>query len=263
MIVYIDLLLILNFCYDFLIMLTIDITLRRNTKISRIIWSSLFGALSILLLFIKFNPYILFFLKIVVSFLMVIISFKYINIKYVLTNLLYMYMISIALAGFLYFLNSQFSLKQEGLIFVNKGISVNYIFLLIVSPIILYFYVKTHYKMKSAYNLYYPVKIIFRDKNVLLCHGFIDSGNKLKDPITKKYIIIVEKKLLEKYIHNKNPIYVPYKSLNQEGMLKCYSINKILFNNKGYKNFLVGLANDNFNMDGIECLLSYKLMEAL
>lgn len=263
MIIYIDLLLFLNFCYDFLILLTIDVTLKRNTKIRRIVLSSIIGALAILLLFIKFNPFLLFLVKILISVLMVIIAFKYINLKYTLANLFYMYMISITLAGFLYFLNTQFSYYQAGIVFVNKGLSVNYLVLLIIAPIVLFFYVKSHRKMKTTYNLYQQVKIIFKNNQELICQGFIDSGNKLIDPITHKYIILVENNLLQKYINPENLIYVSYKTLNKKSLLKCYRIKKITIKNKDYKNYLVGQVNRKFFMEGIDCLLNYKLLEDL
>lgn len=261
--IYLDLVFFLNFCYDFLILLTIDITLKRHTKIKRIIISSIIGALSLVLLFLPINNLLLFFVKIIVSIVMVLIAFRYKDIKYTLSNLFYMYMVSITLGGFLYFLNVQFSYKQEGLIFYFDGISTNYILLIIIAPIILYLYIKEHKKMKSTYNLNYEVKIVFKNNEELVCNGFIDSGNKLRDPITKKYIILVEKNHLKKIINNKNPIYVPFKALNKNGLVKCFSIKHLIINNQEYKNFLIGEADNTFHLEGIDCLLNSIFLEEL
>ena len=263
MTIYVDVLLLLNFSYDFLILLTIDITLKRNTRLRRIVLSSFLGALSIFLLFIKMNSLLLFLLKVLVSALMVILSFRYINIKYTLTNLFYLYMISITLGGFLYFLNTELSYKNVGLAFFHKGLGPNYLLLIIIAPVILYCYVRSHKKMKTTYNLYQQVKIVFNNKSELDCLGFIDSGNKLVDPVTHKYIILVEKRLINKYIQNKNPFYIPYKSLNKEGLLKCYKIKELIVNNKTYTNYLVGISEKRIFLDGFDCLLNYKLLEDL
>ena len=244
-------------------MMTIDITLKRYTKIIRIFLSALIGACSVFLLFIKINSFYLFILKVMVSILMVIISFKYINWKYTLANLFYMYMISITLGGFLYFLNVQLSYKNVGLVFFHNGLGPNYLLLIILAPIILYCYIKSHKKFKSTYNLYQKVKIIFNLNEEINCIGFIDSGNKLIDPVTNKYIIIINKKLAKNCLHNKNPLYVAYKTLNKEGILECFKIKKLIVGEKVYKNYLVGISNNNFYLDGIDCLLNYKLMEDL
>ncbi len=261
--IYLDLVGLINFAYDFLILMTVDITLKRKTKLRRIFLGSLIGTISISLLFLPFPSFPLFILKNLVSIIMVLLTFKFKDIKYTLSNILYLYMISITLGGFLYFLNTSFSYKQDGIVFYFHGISPNYIILLIIAPIILYLYIIEHKKMKSTYNLNYEVNIVFNSNKILSCNGFIDSGNKLKDPLTKKYIILVEDYLLKDYIHNKNPIYVPYKALNKEGLIKCYKIKEIIINKQVFTNYLVGLSENKFNLEGVNCLLNYKLMEDL
>ncbi|MDE6284214.1 MAG: sigma-E processing peptidase SpoIIGA, partial [Bacilli bacterium] len=210
--IYLDLVFLINFCYDFLILMTIDITLKRHTKIRKMVLSALVGGLSLGLLFLPLPSSLLFLLKIAVSIIMVLIAFRFKDLKYTCNNLLYLYMISITLGGFLYFLNVQFSYKQEGIIFYFDGLSTNYILLIIIAPIILYLYIHEHKKIKSTYNLHYEIRILFKDDKELVCQGFLDSGNRLRDPITKKYVILLEHQALQEFIHNKDPIYVPYKA---------------------------------------------------
>ena len=140
MTIYLDLIFFLNFFYDFLLLLTVSLILKRKRRITWHLLSALIGTLSIFLLFIKINTIILFILKVIISIIMCLISFKYVSITYTLNNLAYLYMCSIILAGFLYFLNIQMSFDHQGLIFIFKGISPNYVLLLIISPIILTFY---------------------------------------------------------------------------------------------------------------------------
>ena len=92
MTVYIDLVCIINFIYDFLILLTVSFTLKRNRKIYYYILSSLIGVLSIFLLFLKINNIVLFLLKILISVVMVIVAFGYKSIKYTISNIIYFYM---------------------------------------------------------------------------------------------------------------------------------------------------------------------------
>ena len=107
--IYLDLVLLLNFTFDFLLLMSVSLLLRRNVKIVRILLGALLGSFSIFFLFIKITSLQLFLLKLMVSILMVIITFNYRDLKYTLRNLLYLYMASIVLGGFLYFLNIEFS----------------------------------------------------------------------------------------------------------------------------------------------------------
>ena len=74
MIIYIDLLIIINFLFDFLLLLTINIALKRYSKIYRLILASIFGELTLLSLWIPFSSIVFTILKII----MVIMSFIYI-----------------------------------------------------------------------------------------------------------------------------------------------------------------------------------------
>lgn len=261
--IYLDLVFLLNFSYDLLLLMTVDITLKRHTKLYRLILSAIIGAISLIILFIPFNEIILFFFKILTSIIMLIIAFGYKNIKYFFTNILYLYMCSVILGGFLYFLDTEFSYKREGLIFYFDGFSVNYILLLIIAPIILFIYIKEHKKFKSSINYNYHLSIIFKNGKMLSCTGFLDTGNKLRDPITKKYIILLPKKILTPYINIRSPIYVPYKALNAQGLIECFSINYLKIENQIFKNYLVGISTDHFNLNGVDCLLNNKLMEEI
>ena len=259
--IYLDLVFILNFIYDLLLLMTVDITLKRHAKFIRLILSAIFGALSLVILFFPCEEVILFIFKIIASVLMILVAFGYKNIKYFGTNMIYLYMCSVILGGFLYFLNVEFSYKREGMVFYFEGLSINYVLLLIVSPIILYLYVREHKKFKSTYNYNYKISIVFRDNKCLECNGFLDTGNKLKDPITKKYVILVNKKILEPYINIRSPIYVPYKTVGYQGLIKCFSIKYIKISNQVFKNYLIGLVPEKINLNGSDCLLNYKLME--
>ena len=135
---------ILNFIFDFLLLLSVSILLRRNVSIYKLLSGAFIGGVSILFLFVN-NSFLLFLYKVIISVLMCIISFGYRNIKYTFKNIIYLYMTSIVLGGFLYFLNIEFSYKQYGIVFINNGLSINFIFLIIFSPIIIYIYIKKQF----------------------------------------------------------------------------------------------------------------------
>ena len=79
--IYVDLIILLNFFLDFLLLLSVGLILRRNTKIYRMIIASLIGGLSILSLFIKMSSFELFILKVFISVVMILVSFGFKNLK--------------------------------------------------------------------------------------------------------------------------------------------------------------------------------------
>jgi len=248
MTIYIDLLFILNFIYDGLVLLTVSVTLKRNISFKRILLGSLIGGISIFLIFIPINKYLLFILKILAGLLMTLVTFKYKNLKYFINNTIYLYMCSVILAGFLYFLKIEFS-------------DLSYLISLSIAPVILYLYIKEQKKLKKVVNYYKDILITLKNNYVLEVTGFIDSGNKLKDPITNKYIILINKNKLNGIYNIRSPMYVPIKTVNSTSLLECISIKNIIIDNKIYTDYLLGLS-DTFNgFDGVECLLNYHLLE--
>ena len=89
--IYLDLVMILNFFLDFILLLTVSLILKRNIKITKIIIGAFIGGLSIIFLFLNINSLILFIFKLIISILMVLITFGFRSIKYTLINLLYLY----------------------------------------------------------------------------------------------------------------------------------------------------------------------------
>ncbi len=252
--IYVDLVFLLNYFFDFLLLLLVAYQLKRNVKKIRYLIGALLGSISIFFLFIPLNSLTLFFLKIIVSIIMIITTFGFRNFYYTLKNLFFLYTTSMALGGILYFLNVQFSYKQQGLVFFYKGLSINVIFLIISSPIILYLYVKQMKSLKDKYQHYYRVIISYHQKqyNVI---GFLDTGNLLVDPYFKKPIILLN----EKIINNNNYLLVPIHTASGDSLLKCFKIDWVKVEGKIKKrDVLVGITK--INIDGVDCLLNTKMM---
>ena len=79
-------------------------------------------------------------------------------------SILYFYLISIILGGGLYLFNISFSYENKGLMFYKSGVTINFILILIVSPIIIYLYVKENKNYKNTYSNNYEVKIYINSK---------------------------------------------------------------------------------------------------
>lgn len=246
MVIYIDVLILLNFIFDFLLLITVKLVLKRNTPIIRLIIASLFGEISILLLIYNFNYILLIISKILIAILINIIAFKYQNLKYTIINLSYFYMLSIILGGFLYYLKIK---------------NINYIFSLFLVPIIFFLYLYQIKIQKIKYQNYYEVNIYFLNNRHIHVTGYFDTGNRIVDPITSKPVIILDKRLTKGVVQIRTPIYVYYSTLNYHSMLECIKPKYVEINKKAYNNVLIGLMNNKINMDGIGCILNPLMME--
>ena len=260
MTIYLDALFFLNFFFDFLLLLTVSITLKRNVKLRKVFFGSLIGSISIFSLFLNFNNITLFLFKIILSLIMISITFGIKDKKYLINNMAYFYMTSVVLGGFLYFLNLSFRENVSGLMFVYDDVSINYLFLVIISPIILYIYYKQRREV-SFYNKIVPVTFSFYNGKTLKINGFIDTGNKLIDPITKKKIVLINKKKLKGVVSIRSPMYVPYNTLNHHGLIKCIKLSSIEIFGIKKSDYLLGISEDDLLNDGVDCLLNFKCLE--
>ncbi|MGN1370953.1 MAG: sigma-E processing peptidase SpoIIGA [Candidatus Coprovivens sp.] len=260
--VYVDLVLIVNFFIDLLLLLSVNYILRRNIKWWRLVFGSLFGNVSLIILFFKIDNLFLLIFKLLISFFIIVISFGFRDIKYTIKNILYFYLVSMLLGGGIEFLSNQFKYSNNGLLFIDNGLGLSYIMIFIVGVFIFIKYIKCFIELKNNYSNYFRCKLYFDNKNIIELNAFLDTGNKLKDPYSNKSIILVDK-IKIKDLNVRSPVYVPYNSLNNHGLLTCYSGFKLEIDGKTFDRFLVGISDKNFYIDGIDCILNSIVMEGL
>ena len=78
--IYVDLVLLLNFLFDLILLFGVALLLRRQTTLKRLLMGALVGSVTIFSMFIEMGSLGLFFIKILISILMVLIVFGYNNI---------------------------------------------------------------------------------------------------------------------------------------------------------------------------------------
>lgn len=256
--IYLDLIYIVNLVFDFVLLFLVSYFLKRRIKIYRILLGSLVGSFSVIFLFLPLSNISLLFLKIFTSILMIVITFGYKNKEYFKKNFIYLYIISIIMGGILYFLIITLKYNTNGL---TDNLSLNFIILLIITPILTYLYLKKEKNYKNTYSLIHKIEFNINDEKFIY-NAYLDTGNKLCDPYKKRPILLVyDKKLKFSY---DDSILVPYKTLEHGGILKCKKINNLKIDDKEIKtNILVGISSDKFNIEGIECILPNIIKEEL
>lgn len=243
--VYLELYFLINYILDISLLIGTSKILKINIKIIRYFIGAFIGSISIILIFININNITLFLLKIIISIIMIISTFGFNNI---FRNTFYFYLLSIILGGIFYLLDINL---------FNINNYYNYLFLIILSPIIIYLIVVEYLKRKRINNIKY--KIIIKYKNISInTYGFIDTGNCLKDPYFNKSIILIDNN-----INIDKPILVPFKTISDCGFINCFKPDKLIINNKLFSNYLIGISNKKINLEGCNCILPNTLLEEL
>lgn len=252
--VYLDLVFFLNFFFDFILLLTVNKVLKRNVKWQRVFLGGLVGSSSTLFLFFSLNSLELFLFKVWISITMVLVCFSYHSFKEMVINLLYLYFVSILLGGFLYYLNLEFSYNTISNLFVSNHFQLNFGILFLLSPLILYFYIKqSSYRKKRNYNLY-EIQLI-RGKKVYQYTGYLDTGNQLYDPYQRRPVHLLYDPTY-KLSKSQKIIYVPYHGLGVHGIIPCVYFDRMIVNQtKEISKVLIGLSKDPFRIDGVSMIL--------
>lgn len=256
---YLDLIFFLNFSFDFMLLLTVSVVLKRNVSFKRIFMGALIGAMSIFCLFIKISSFTLFLFKLFISVIMIIVTFKFKDFSYFIKNMGYFYMVSIILGGFLYYLNIEFSYKQEGLVFYHHGLSINFVILVIISPIILYNYIRQARFFRKSVSYYHNVSLMYKGIKYNL-FGYLDTGNTLKSPYSNKCVSIINKNILTD-ISDSDVIYIKTSTVSSSKLMKCIKVSYLKIDNKYIYDALVGISYEDILFDGVDILLNRDILE--
>ena len=238
--VYIDEILILNFIIDYILLLTTSKILKIQTKKYKLLLSCLLGELSLITLFISLNNITLLIIKLITCALMILISFGYNDIKTFIKNIIYFYIINFFLGGTLYYFKIEALIKYE--------------YYLLLIPLIIHIYWYFTYNLKNIFSLKYKVTVYLNNGKILYLNGFMDTGNNLIEPYNNRKVIIINKKI------NENFYLVPYKTIDNSSLIKCFNPKKVYIDGIGERNDIsIGIINKKFI--GYNCLLNYKLLE--
>ena len=254
--IYLDFVFTINFFFDFILLYGTSKILKRVLSLKRLLLGSLIGTITLLFLFIDLSSLKLLLLKIIISSFMILITF---GKKEFFKNLTYFYLLSIILGGSLYLLDITATYENKGFIFVKNKYAINFILILIISPIIISKYIKEQSEYKTKISNKYQIEIYLNNDKYTL-EAILDTGNTLTDPYKKRPVILIDKEVNYK---RKKIIYVPYKALNTTGVIPCILPDKIIINNKEFKNCLLGLSKDKFSLEGASCILPNKFKEDL
>ena len=255
MTVYIDLIFLENIFMNSIIIFGTGIILKKETKILRILAGSILGAVYACLYYItNLEIYSNIILKLLLSFAIVYISFNSKSIKNFLKKLLIFYLTSFTFGGvtfaLLYFISPGDILFQNGTlvgIYPLKMILIGGLIGFII--IVLSFKTIKNKIARRDMTCTIDIQIEGKKENI---KAIIDTGNFLKEPITGKSVIIVEKEsvkniISENILNNLEEIINGSMQVEEKYLSK---IKLIPFSALGVENgLLLGIKPDSVNIN--------------
>ena len=219
MIVYADILLLLNFLVNYFLLLTVKHILSVNVKTYRLILSSAFGALSSLYIFIpSVNKFIDLLFKLLTCFFITLIGFGYKTNKKLLKSFFTVFGATCLYAGTMIAVWRIF--KPNGMLINNSVVYFNISPLFLIGfTVIFYFLFSSGFKIlsSSSKSAERCRVTLFANENIANFDAIIDTGNSLEDIYGKSEIIIAEKSVFYLLFGDSN-------TENDESLKKRYRI---------------------------------------
>lgn len=291
MIIYVDIIFLENLFMNYIILFATGIIIKTNLKITRTLISSGIGSIYAVITYMSMLEIISnFFLKIILSIVMVYVAFNSNNFKILFKQLIIFYLTSFTFGGvafaLLYFISPQKILIQKGVLIGTYPIKI-----VLVGGIVGFIIITTAFKnikgKLSKKDILCSIKISINNKTKFI-KAIIDTGNFLREPITKLPVIVIQKSALEEIIPNyildnldkiikgedvdlKEHVskirLIPFSSLGKEnGILIGVKADKILVERDEkeilIENVIIGIYNGILNKSGkYESLIGLEILE--
>ncbi len=283
--VYPDIIFILNFIIDLLLIFLLRKVNRKRSTLLRMTGAAACGAVFAVILGIYpwMNLLLRFLLMYVIaSLLMILIAFGKLKMADMIKQLILLYLFTYFVGGLI---NSIYYYIKDGLVTVNLGngmifsnISLKFILIVlgIITPFILFgIWIFRWYQ--SLVPTTYEVELFLEDRRIMT-EGLMDTGNCLYDPIYKSPVMVMDNSLMNSLLSdefrreleearcymNSNDYdtgkweiekehllrlrFIPYQSIGKSGILLGIRLDKVLIhtgNETKYNEKVIAAISDN------------------
>lgn len=296
MTIYLDIILCENLLMNYIILFATYVIIKPKTKHPqiRMILSSLLGSIYAIIVYLNIlSIYTNLLAKITLSVVMVYIAFAPPNVKQLLKQILIFYLVSFIFGGctfaLIYFLKPENVEMKNGVFVGMYPIRVG-----LIAGVIAFIITQIAFKINKSKlnnkNTFIEIELYNKNK-MTKARALLDSGNMLKEPISQKPVIVVEKTTLSKIIpeevldyiekivggddQGKNEMQeylskirmVPFMSLGKEnGMLIGIRLDKIKINTEDIRlekeNIIAGIYEKKLTKDNkYNALIGLNLLE--
>ncbi|MDU0201610.1 MULTISPECIES: sigma-E processing peptidase SpoIIGA [Paenibacillus] len=204
MIVYADLIFLLNFLMDAAMLIVTAKTRKISFKWWRIVGSSFLGASYVVIMFLPVPVFLFTFsVKCMFCIGMIMTAFGFGSLQNLLRNLGTFLLVNFAVAGGMFGIHYVLASSSEvmkGIVFTQSGVamfqlqigSVLFVLLLLI-PLLWWFRtVLQSTKQRDVLTAYVAEVTIHVGDYTASCKGLIDTGNQLYDPLTRTPVMVME-----------------------------------------------------------------------
>lgn len=229
MIVYVDVLFVVNFFITYLLLLFTKLFVKDNPKIIRMLAGAFVGgAYSLVILADELNFLVTAIGKIAVSALIVFIAFGFKRASHFAKKLGIFYFSNMLLLGVI--LAIWLIFKPDGIAIHNDvvyfDIPAQTLLISALAAYLISLAAVKIYNRTIGKNEIYSLTIIKNNEEVHL-YAFADTGNKLKEPFSDYPVIVID----ESKISFETERIIPFNSVGGEGMLRAFRPDKVIISN--------------------------------
>lgn len=198
-IVYADVLFVINFALDFLILWTTAKFGHFTTTRLRLVMGASLGAFyGVLVIYPSLSVFYSISIKLLFSLFVVALTFPGLTIRKFLQATSFFYLISFAMAGAM--LGGSSILSQNATVFAGVDVKTSGLFLAGIVALILSFWGIRHLKKNWRTSQFRIPVQVFLGSRSLVVEALIDTGNDLRDPISHQPVMIVEYQAIKEII---------------------------------------------------------------
>ncbi|MCL6457301.1 MAG: sigma-E processing peptidase SpoIIGA [Gorillibacterium sp.] len=199
MIVYLDLLFLINFLIDGSLLLVTAWTTKTRYRKWRLALSAIIGALYVVFVFYPSLSFLYTLsVKVIFSLIMIFTAFGFVSLRQYARHLGVFYLINFAAAGGVFAL-SYFLLSSDelldGIVFSRLGgvpVGTGVLSLLLIFMVWLFYRVFNSVRVRQRTEAHLAEVQVDIGDFVYCCQGLVDTGNQLYDPLTRTPVMIIE-----------------------------------------------------------------------
>ena len=252
MIVYLDILFLVNFLMNYFVISICTAIVPNGSKYKRKILASILGGIYGVGMFVPNLDFLYSVMALIIfSGGLCAIIFCPCKISDFFRIFAVFYLSNFILSGGIYMLLPFFGggILRNNIIYIKSGYLIFFAVIIGVAVIC-----GIKYAKKNLGKREYVVKIRYKEHCVEGL-GMLDTGNKLKDPITGEGVIVIGNKILEKLffegcsefnlsecIDNKDFRLIPYKTVANEGVMMGFVADEVIFAGKDLKKVTVAVS---------------------
>ena len=272
-VVYADILIIINFLMNYLLLRADAILTGHGFKTGRLLISSLVGSLFSLIIYIENIPSIInLAIRILYMVILLLTAFNIKSVKIFLKHFITFFTVNMIFGGIMLALNvllfPETSLFNNGIIYFDISIITLTVFSVICYFII--YIINIILKNRTPHGYIYSIKINYNNISVEGT-ALYDSGNKLCDCFSGRPVIIADKNLIKNLINNenienmKNYRLIPFSTINGSGTIPAFmadSVEIIISGNKQIaEKIYIGITENKIISGGYSALIGAPFFE--